>query len=289
LELEFEQPVSKRTVENWVAGFKANGNTRLDAPFHWQDIDSYAEFGLPWEAGAFINEMWFAIEQDVLMLPLDGEDYLRVVPPTVRRARWWWRIHQACPEITAPRKGIWPGLGRDFGPLDLAFLAENFLEREVAHDVLGLPLDMDGFAALIRYKPWLTQSRFLAYIKASLKDRRLMPRGPIIELLDLAKIIEGMGQEDTDFDDLQRDRTVVSRYENQISSELVALESQNYPVRALLYSQRWAVLMVAARKLAEESPELFHDGVPTEDVHDKVNEMCLRVDLKHFGIYLGSE
>lgn len=144
LELEFEAPVSRRTVERWIGGFPKD--SELDSPFEWHRME---EYGLPWEASAFLLEMLFAARESRLnhLLP----------EPTVRQARWWWRVHLAAPEI------------RD--PDDLILLAQRFVSREIAHDILGSPLDLGDLQALLAYKRWRNDARRERYLAATTEGR----------------------------------------------------------------------------------------------------------------------
>jgi len=131
LEEAFENPVSERTVGSWIRGFKSLNPTTLDldATFAWHKLEDY---GLPWEASSYL----LAISRLSSEEAIEGHYYR----PTNRQARWWWRIHQAVPQIDV-LSDVW-------------FLAQRFVNRELIAEVLGRPLEFDDLEAHLAYKPW---------------------------------------------------------------------------------------------------------------------------------------
>ena len=103
-----EEAASLRTVKYWVKQFKSLKEeiSRLDSPFQWHKLGQY---GLPWEAGPFLMEMLRLIQSYNMkvhvvnaQLPSDSTSKTPSIPDaTVREALWWWRVHQAAPEIGA--------------------------------------------------------------------------------------------------------------------------------------------------------------------------------------------
>lgn len=132
---EFEDVVSLRTIKNWLAGFR-DRDAGLDDPFEWQRLD---EYGLPWEASSFLLSMWFNVQNVGWMLE-EEYDLPALSSPTVRQARWWWRIHQLVPEVESK--------------LDIYLWAEAFVRYELFKDILGKPVDVTGLWAYLAYKPW---------------------------------------------------------------------------------------------------------------------------------------
>lgn len=98
LELGFETPVSKRTVERWVAGFQTDmmGDSRLDTPIDWNRLE---EFGSPGDAPAFLLSMWAYAIENALDQELSRTSE-HTFCPTVRQARCWWDIHCAAPDAS---------------------------------------------------------------------------------------------------------------------------------------------------------------------------------------------
>lgn len=147
------ETVSERTVATWIRGYKSlhPETVDLDAPFEWHRMMEYA---LPWEASGFLLEMWWWVLEN--LYPKYGEK------PTVRSVRWWWRVHQAAPNLSKH--------------LDVWFLAQRFANRELLHEVLGQPLEMADLEAHLAYKPWQgfpeDQSRGEAYW-AALEENRI--------------------------------------------------------------------------------------------------------------------
>jgi len=117
----------------------------IDEPFQWRNIQDY---GLPWESSAYILDFWAqAIEflvnmqQDPDLLDLPAG--FRNLPPTIvytgRHARWWWRVHQADPDL----------------PINSVLtLASAFRSREYLHEVLGVPMELADLQGLLAYRPW---------------------------------------------------------------------------------------------------------------------------------------
>ena len=136
---EAERAVSLNTVKNWMQGFDrlSPGTVDLDSPFQWHRL---AEYGLPWEASAFLLEVFrlhrrresdlYAGYPTVERPPFYG--------PTAREARWCWRIHQALPDV----------------PVDYVVnIADEIWQRDLASNLLGLPFDIDGIVAEWAYRP----------------------------------------------------------------------------------------------------------------------------------------
>ena len=135
--------VSLRTISTWVRGFKDSTEAReergvpdLDIPFEWHRLE---EYGLPWEASGYLTEMWswanefWAVVAILLNKP-------KPALPTVRQARWWWRVHLALPEVE--------------NKLDIYLWAGDFVRYELFKDVLGEAVDLAGLDAILAYKPW---------------------------------------------------------------------------------------------------------------------------------------
>ena len=142
LEQEFDEPVSKRTVERWIGKFKKlpSENTGLDQPFHWHLFEDY---GIPWEA----SELILSLTRFILLEPVvDDFEFSQEGPITVRQVIWWWRVSRAVPEL-------WE---ESTIPLyDLYSMAQRFVFREVERDVLQLPVDFSDLEAHLIYKPWI--------------------------------------------------------------------------------------------------------------------------------------
>ena len=157
--MEFDDPVSTRTVSNWLRDFRALDESvaALDSPFEWHRME---EYGLPWEASSWLLEQWRWVTRGVTELPL----------PTVREVRWWWRIHQAVPEIrTHTKEPQW--LTR--WHIDTVQMASAFVARELAHELLGEPMVMDDLEALIALRPW--ESEELEKFYRMQLDLRIIP------------------------------------------------------------------------------------------------------------------
>jgi hypothetical protein len=139
LEEEFPEPVSQRTVERWLHAWR-DQDSSLDAPFQWYLME---EYGLPWQASEYLLEMWaYFLVRSVYNPKAEP-------PPTVRQVRWWWRVHQAAPDID--RQDVW-------------WIAQEFVVREVAHEVLAQPLEMADVEAWLAVKPWSGEDQRSTYL-----------------------------------------------------------------------------------------------------------------------------
>ena len=171
----FPSPVSERTVGNWIRGFKRLNPIllALDSPFQWHRAE---EYDLPWEASAYLLEMWrMVMNGEVIQFNERGDR-----APTVRQAKWWWRIHQAVPDVSS--KG------------DVWFLAQRFVNREMLIQVLDEPLEFADLEAHLAYKPWENEDRIEAY-------RTAVQEGRIAELRrdDPVSIMLATSREDAFF------------------------------------------------------------------------------------------
>jgi hypothetical protein len=142
LEQEFDKPVSLRTVERWTQGFKRlpAGVSDSDAPFQWHLLEKY---GLPWEASEYLLEMWAYFLVRSLYNPKAEP------PPTVRQVHWWWRVRQAAPDIDS--QDVW-------------WIAQEFVVREIAHQVLAQPLEMADVEVWLALKPWSGEDQRSIYL-----------------------------------------------------------------------------------------------------------------------------
>ena len=133
---ELETPLSLKTVKRWVAEFKTKEEevAHLDGPFAWHKLEKY---GLPWEASAYLLEMWAFVREGKVMSVFPKES--RMLSPTVREMIWARRVHLATPDV---------------GMRDVWLLAERFVYRELCHEVLGERLDMADLEAQLAYRPW---------------------------------------------------------------------------------------------------------------------------------------
>jgi hypothetical protein len=150
----------------------------LDDPFRWYQIK---EHGIPWEASGFIMQMldgayharqWTIENRETL-----GQGALEFTP-TFREVIWWWRVHEATPEIA-----------QQVGRLaDIRSLGDLFVTREIAHELLALPLETADLEACLALKPWLNEERHSNYHK--MVELGVVP--PVnVEILDVRKPIMG--------------------------------------------------------------------------------------------------
>ena len=115
----------------------------LEKPFEWHRLE---EYDLPWEASAYLLELWrFALGRD----PYSIED-TAIALPSAREVRWWWRVHLADPDLDM------------FSVLSLAKAIEV---RETIHDLLDMPMELADLEALLAYKPWRDHERLQVYLR----------------------------------------------------------------------------------------------------------------------------
>lgn len=127
--------VSTRTIATWIKRFKAGGNS-LDEEFEWHKIE---EYGLPWEASQYLLELWRNFKE----WQRDSG-----IQPSARQLIWWWRIHNARPELR---------------PHEVIDISQRFIIREMATDIAGKPKYMKDLEALIAYRGWDTNPDTNAY------------------------------------------------------------------------------------------------------------------------------
>lgn len=161
---DLEEPASERTIKYWVKKFKAINDdiTKLDSPFQWHKLDQY---GLPWESSRFLMDMLRLIQSHNIdincsndQLPPDATSKSTGIPDaTLREVLWWWRVHQAAPEI-----------GVTVGELDdVRVIANQFAIRGLTSDLLGELVDVTDLEALLVHQPWLDEERRTTYNNAT--------------------------------------------------------------------------------------------------------------------------
>jgi hypothetical protein len=153
-----EGTASYRLVADWIREFKRQDDRQalLDSPFRWHLME---QCGLPWEASNYLLEMWrLNVEGNLIayeVILADGSIGTPQLVPTNRQARWWWRVHRAAPNLSFSEVNI---------------LTDDFVLRELDHEILGLPLEMADLQAFLAYRPWEglpeDDSRYEAYRQA---------------------------------------------------------------------------------------------------------------------------
>lgn len=150
IEKEFDEPVSLRTVERWIRGFRKSETPEdklMNSPF---ELHRLGEYGLPWESGEYLADMCY---------------WLGEYRPTSRDAVWWWRVHLMAQDLTYLQ--VWR-------------VAHTYSVREYMLKLGGGKMtgfrfidysDMDSF---LTYKPWRSQGRLDNY-KEAIKDRSINP------------------------------------------------------------------------------------------------------------------
>ena len=129
--------VSLRTVKNWLREFRTL-DAKLDDAFEWHRLE---EYGLPWEAGEYLLKMSRYIQDFFVGLfrRFHSSQPTPKFRPTVRQARWWWRIHLAVSDEKADYLYVYRW-------------AEEYVRQEVYKDVLGRDMDTSAEDAFLTYR-----------------------------------------------------------------------------------------------------------------------------------------
>ena len=136
---------TERQVRRWIEHFKEldASTSGLDDPFEWHRLE---EYGLPWQSGEFLLSLWARIRSGEIFKVALVESDLELIDesqhppiPTVRQVRWWWSVHLAVPNVE---------------PIDVYFLAQRFVMRELERDVLATPLVVDDLEAHLAFRRW---------------------------------------------------------------------------------------------------------------------------------------
>ena len=149
LEKQFgsEEAARQRTVEKWIAGWKAKP-IEADIPFEWHRMK---EYGLPCEAGAYVLRMRvFVLEGKDRFIMTGPVDQGRKPVFSFRLAKWCWWVHQAAPDLCM---------------LDVSWLANSCSFRELAHDLTGHPFHLDDTTDFLGFRPWIGQDHYARYMK----------------------------------------------------------------------------------------------------------------------------
>jgi hypothetical protein len=205
-----------------------------DSPFEWHRME---EWGIPWQASDFILQMLneeYEKKKGIIESresALESEWWAKYQPgwwpeihdytATFRQVIWWWRVHQAAPEIP-----------QHVGELtDIRDLGDSFAVRELVSELLDSPSEAADLEACLALKPWLDEERHSNYHE--MVELGVAP--PIkLEFMDMTSPTR---------------RGLLSQVRGRIPLELVGrLRSQamlkpEHP--ELLSSQQWAIQLAA--------------------------------------------
>jgi hypothetical protein len=145
-----------------------------DRPFEYHLM---AEYDLPWEAGPFLLLMWVWVRDKG---PFPGRHGTMPLP-SIRQARWWWRIHLIDPEMDNEHVWHW---------------AQQFVARELVHDLLDAPMALADLEAVLAYRAWRPESRE-AYDQA-IQAGRISRYDPTVEQ-DVHLILSAFSSDDDIF------------------------------------------------------------------------------------------
>ena len=156
---EFPDPVSLKTVKNWLADFRRGTNdgdgresgvgrflTRANQ-FTWSDFGQYE---IPWEASAFIAQLM------VENIEIHAKN--NTWCPSISRIEmlWFWRFHLVAPTL----------------PLaDLLAMKDHILLEETRSVLTGEPINFDDIYWWLAYGPWESSERQRVYDSAVATNR----------------------------------------------------------------------------------------------------------------------
>jgi hypothetical protein len=151
----------ERTIRRYINQFvRLDDQVKLlDAPFAWSRCE---EYGLPWEAGAYIVGLcrrW--LQGEVFFF---HDEKMKLPIPTARHMRWAWRLHVVEPEME---------------DVDVWCIALQYSVRELIKVVFDEAQDFNDLDNALLFQPWQSPLKMSAY-------RRLMEhhnQGEKIELL----------------------------------------------------------------------------------------------------------
>ena len=138
----FKYDRSLRQTQRYVKHIRGNLG-HLDERFEWRTCAGSDD--IPWESGTFLLDMWAYIQErnHAESLPSTANSPLSKV--TIRRARWWWRVHQAVPNLPNHMDR------REF----VSSISDRLWISDLAENILGIPHpDSSAEEAYLAYREW---------------------------------------------------------------------------------------------------------------------------------------
>jgi|AP95_1055475.scaffolds.fasta_scaffold60630_1 hypothetical protein len=146
----------------------------IDKLFTWPLTEDALNVGLEWHASSFLLECWKDEEEENDAIRRAHQETARIrgsdinkgiaAPPTIRKALWWWRVHEASQDLPDDADRV--EFSRDHGGRLWAW--------DFSKDVLGSPIDVSDTVDFLRYKPWKSEIHDEIYKKA-ISDGRVNP------------------------------------------------------------------------------------------------------------------
>lgn len=148
---EFPEPVSLKTVKNWLADFRravdgSDGReseivrflTRCES-FTWSD---FGQYGIPWEASEFIAEL--------LVENVEIHSRNNTWCPIFNRVEilWLWRFHLVSPTLPIT---------------ELMAMRDHIVLEETRSVLTGEPIDFDDIYWYLAYGPWESPEKQSVY------------------------------------------------------------------------------------------------------------------------------
>jgi hypothetical protein len=133
---------SPRQTQRYVKHIRGNLG-HLDELFEWRTCAGRDD--IPWESGTFLLDMWAYIKERNHAESLQGTANSPLSEVTIRRARWWWRVHQALPNLPNQMDR------REF----VSSIADRLWISDLAENILGISHpDSSAEEAYLAYRPW---------------------------------------------------------------------------------------------------------------------------------------
>ena len=161
LQDEYQDPVSLKTVKNWLADFRRPGKEGEERnpeeakflislkPFTWGDIGQHE---IPWEASEFIARLM--VENVDSMKGTHHRSLLRI------QVLWLWRFSLLAPTLPISR---------------LLKMSGHIIIEQLRAVLNGEPMDFDDIYWWLAYEPWKNLEKHKVY-EAAIDGRSRIPR-----------------------------------------------------------------------------------------------------------------
>ena len=131
----------------------------IDKTFTWPLTEDSVKAGLEWHASSFLLECWKDDEEEKAVIRRAHEEIARTrgadvplgigAPATIRKALWWWRVHEAAQDLPVADDPDRVEFSRRHG--------QRLWAWDYSKDVLEVPIDISSTIDLLRYKPWKSE------------------------------------------------------------------------------------------------------------------------------------
>jgi hypothetical protein len=172
---------SLRQTQRYVKDVRGNLD-HLDELFEWRTCAGSDD--IPWESGTFLLDMWAYIQERNHAESLQSTANSPLSKVTIRRARWWWRVHQAVPNLPNHMDR------REF----VSSISDRLWISDLAENILGIPHPASSAEeAYLAYRPWEGADKEDIYDLA-VQQGRILPLNNLLLNIDedggIAEIIQ---------------------------------------------------------------------------------------------------